>query len=455
MEQQFAEAIDELSRDKGIEKDDIIQGVCDTVTEGIRSDFDVPPDVTINVKVNPEDGSVKAGIEKKVVDEITDPLRELTTEQAEQFDHEAKVGDTIQQPVKLDDLSRTTTQRVLASLRKRIDEDVDMDRYNKYKDSVGELFNGIIQRKEEQTVYVLLDDQAEAILPAREQVDNDDYRSSNRMKFVLVKVKMGDRGLSLVVSRSTTKLVRRLFELHVPEIHNGILEIVDIVREAGNGSKIIIDSNDPEVDPIGTCVGQGSSRITSIQNELGGEPIDIIPFTNDSREIVRESLSPAEITRIHEEDDEFHVIVPDDQVGMAIGKNGYNIRLTSKLIDKNVEVFDEQEYAARNTRDAQEVAAKLFGESEQNIELTDLDGVGAGTADTLTSHDYTSVEDILEAGADKLSELSGIGTKTASQIVESGQEMVQTKLDDGEEGEKEEIDEEKTKQDVESDIFKD
>lgn len=464
MDEEFLEAINEIKHERQLNEDVVVQAVSEALKEGFKhelnlgdsSEFDVnldlnKPDLTINLK-------------KQVVESVWNPVQQVDTERARSIDPDAEAGDEIWVPLSLKDLSRTATHEMKLEVQRLIDTGVREDRFEKYRDQTLELVNGVIQRKDEKTVYVTLDDQVRALLPYREQMDNDDYNPGNRMKFLIVKVALKEEQLLVVVSRTHPEVVRKLFNLHIPEVHDDLIEVKKIAREAGSRSKVAVQCNDPTLDPIGTCVGPQGSRIQSIVDELNDEKIDIIPYSDNLETFIENALSPAEITRVNLLDDEqtAQVVVPDDQLSLAIGKNGANARLTAELCEWAIDIYSEQEFAEFQSEAAQEVAASIFKDAEEEKEFNpeELSGIGPATAESMEEAGLDSPSTILEEGVETLIDIDGIGDSKAESIVEEMQERAQEVGQDEDEPEGDadvgdEGDEDETAEDVKEAIFED
>ncbi|MFB6344597.1 MAG: transcription termination factor NusA [bacterium] len=464
MDDEFLEAINEIKSERDLDEDVVLDAFKEALKRAFQRDFGIPRDAEIEIDINLSERDLDARVEKEVVETVRDFTEEVDIETAQDIDPGASYGDTIWYPLRPEGLSRTATHQIKQIMADRIQSGVQHKQFEKYKDQEGELVNGVVQRRDEKTVYVALEDDVETILPYREQVEKDDYSVGNRMKFLIVKCRLKDEGLLLVVSRTHPVLIERLFELHIPEVHDGLVEVVDVAREAGTRSKVAVRCHDPTLDPIGTCVGPKSSRIQSIVDEINGEKIDIIPYEDDMRDFIKNALSPAEVSRVNliDEDEIAQVVVPEDQLSLAIGKGGQNARLTAKLCDWSIDIYSEEEFAELQSGAAEEVAASIFKDSEGDeeetdvFELADLDGVGPGTAENLEDAGLVNPTAILEAGEDGLSDVSGIGPKKAESILEQVEDMVEETLP--EDTDIEDVEEqlsEDSAEDVKESIFED
>jgi N utilization substance protein A len=286
--------------------------------------------------------------------------------------------------------------------------------YEEYFDKVNELITGMVQRFERGQIYVNLG-RAEAIIPQKEQVQREGYRQGDRIRAYILEVLKESKGPQVILSRTHPGLLIKLFELEVPEINEGIVKIMGASREAGERSKIAVYSRDRDVDPVGACVGIKGSRVQSIVQELRGEKIDIVPWDEDPVKFVCNALSPAEVSEVVIDEDEhsMEVIVEDDQLSLAIGKKGQNVRLASKLIGWKLDIKSSSK------------REKLFAEAI--YALGALPGVGLATAEILYQEGITSPEDVVNVGLDFLSNIPHLGMKTAEKLYNSASEIVNSK----------------------------
>jgi N utilization substance protein A len=436
MDKSFLEAIRDIQQEKKLSEEVVVGALKEALIKSFRREFNIPEEYDLKVEIDLGEFEMEVLSEKEVVRKPFVDAIQVDMDEALEHVDEADYGDRIYISLDSDNLSRTAMQMIKNVFQQKIQEGEQRQHFEKYKDRMLELVNGVVQQVKEKTVYVQLDDKVEAILPYREQIGSDDYRTGNRMKFLIVKVSLRNDGLLVVVSRTHPGLINRLFQLHIPEVHDDLIEIVDVAREAGSRSKVAVKSHDPTLDPIGTCVGPRGSRIQSIVQEVNGEKIDIIPYEEDIQRYIENSLSPARISRVNliEEDEEeekekvAQVVVPEDQLSLAIGKGGQNARLTAKLCGWSIDIYSEQEFASMGSEGALEVAASIFKDSPDEEEdfLMDLEGVGPGTADNLREAGYDTALSIVEAGVEGLQEVSGVGPATAASIHEQVSEIVRS-----------------------------
>ncbi|GEM_PF-1104998 len=431
MEDTFLEAIREIQEEKELDEQVVIKALESALVKAFRREHNIPEEYGIEINVDLAENELDALVEKEVVRKPFNEACQVDLETAEKYHDSVKFGERVDIPLETMSLSRSGLRMVKDLFNENIARGEQEQQYEKYRDRNLTLVNGVVQRFHEKTVYVRLDDKVEAILPYREQLDADDYRAGNRMKFLIVKVSLTSRGLLVVVSRTHPALIERLFELHIPEIHDGLVEVEDVAREAGRRSKVAVRAEDPTLDPIGTCVGPQGSRIQSIVNEASGEKIDIIPYDRDVSQFIINSLSPAQVTRVNllEDENVAQVVVPKDQLSLAIGKGGQNARLTAKLSGWSIDIYSEQEFASLQSDEALEVAASIFKDSaieEEADFFEELEGVGSGLASSMQEAGLNDPADLIEAGVEGLQEVEGIGAKKAEKIYEQAREYVQS-----------------------------
>ncbi len=442
MAEPFLEAIREIQEGKELNEEVVIESFKDALTKAYRRERNIPGDYEIEVNIDLSKNKLEVLVEKEVVRKPFNEACQVDLETAEEHTMNPRFGERVKIPIDTKELSRSGLRLVKDIFTENISRGEQKQRYEKYQDRELTLVNGVVQRAHEKTVYVRLDDKVEAVLPYREQLKDDDYRPGSRIKFLIVKVSLNSRGLLIVISRTHPSLIRKLFELHIPEIHDGLVKVVDVAREAGRRSKVAVRSDDPTIDPIGTCVGPQGSRIQSIVKETSGEKIDIIPFDRDIRQFISNSLSPARVTRVSllEDDGTAQVVVPEDQLSLAIGKGGQNARLTAKLTGWSIDIYSEHEFASLHSDEALEVAASIFKDTvsaspEDENFLEEIDGVGPGLASRMEEAGLDTAPAIVKAGVAGLQEVEGIGGKKAESIYEQVRKYVQEVASQGTEKE--------------------
>ena len=445
---QLASALGQISEEKGISQEKIIETIEMALAAAYKKEYGEKGQI-IRAKFNPKTGDIKFFQIKIVVDESmlkpeeeendeTEPSfaeamggkegekkirfneeRHIMIDEAKKISakggKDAASGDELEFVLETrEDFGRIAAQTAKQVIIQRIREAEREAVWNEYKDKEGELVSGIIQRVETHNTFIDLG-KTIAIFPKEEQVFSEKYYIGTRMKFYILSVNSDPKGPGIVLSRSHPKMISRLFELEVPEIGAGTVEIKSIAREAGNRTKIAVASNEEGVDPVGSCVGQKGTRVAAVISELSGEKIDIIEWSEDPEIFVANAMSPAKVTKIEmmPRRHTAKVYVPENQLSLAIGKAGQNVRLAAKLTGWKIDV----------------AGATLTSEGlKEGALLEDLAGVGEKTAQLLHDAGFNTPEDILNSSVDKLTEVEGIGEKTAEKIFKSAQELLKPKI---------------------------
>lgn len=402
--------IEQVSRDKGIDKDLLINTILDAVRSAAKKKYGGRHD-NIEVGFSEETGELEVYQFKEVVEEVTDPDREINLTEARQLDPECEVGDSL--GIKLDASSfgriaaQSAKQVIIQGMR---DAERDLV-YEDYKDRKGELINGIVQRQDKSGIIVNLG-RTEALLPVEQQVPREVYRQGDRLRAYVLDVKRHAKGPQIILSRVNDEFLKALFEAEVPEIREGIVTIMSVAREPGSRSKIAVASRDADVDPVGACVGMKGARVQNIVQELRGEKIDIVPWNPDPAKFATQALAPAEVSRIilDEDNKSMDIIVPDDQLAQAIGKKGQNVRLAAKLIGWKIDVISESKYSKSL--------------KEGYLSLLKIPGVGEITANALYEAGFTSAKELAEAELNDLLQVPGINEKKAANILAAARAFV-------------------------------
>src|ERR1700686_716193 len=403
------QTIEEISREKHIEPEVIVAAIEDGMIVAARKFYKDEED--LRTKFNPDSGQVDVFAVRPVVEEITDPKKEFTLAEAKKFDPNVEVGGEIVIPKPTAVLGRIAAQTAKQVIMQKVREAERDTIFNEYNGRVGELVNCVVKRTEGPDVIVDLG-RAEARMPKREQSRLETYNISDRLRVVIRAVDRSAKGPQVIVSRADPILVQRLFEMEVPEIYDGTVQIRAAAREAGERTKIAVQSRDKDVDPVGACVGMKGMRVQSIIRELRGEKIDIIPYSEDTVQFAQKALSPAKVTRVQIIDPEtrhLEVIVEDTQLSLAIGKKGQNVRLASKLIGWNVDIKSEEEKR-------QEIEAQMAALTAPGTPLSELKGVGPKTIERIEMHGVSSIEKLADMTPEQLTEIPGIGEKMVEKI---------------------------------------
>lgn len=403
------QTIEQISREKHLEPEIIVSAIEDAMVVAARKFYKTEEE--LRSKFNPDIGQVEVFAVRQVVEQVTDPTREFTLAEARKLDPNVEIGGEVFIPKPTDVLGRIAAQTAKQVIMQKVREAERDMIFNEYNGRVGELVNCIVKRTEGPDIIVDLG-RTEARMPKREQSRLETYNLGERLRVVIRAVEKAAKGPAVIVSRADPMLVQRLFEMEVPEIYDGTVQIRASAREAGERTKIAVISRDKDVDPVGACVGMKGMRVQSIIRELRGEKIDIIPFSEDLVTFALKALSPAKVTRVQIVDPEEHrleVIVEDTQLSLAIGKKGQNVRLASKLIGWNIDIKSEEE----KRREIEEQMAAL---TAPTTPLSVLEGVGPKTVEKLEAAGVTAVERLAEMTPEQLMEIPGIGEKMVEKI---------------------------------------
>ncbi len=344
MSHEILSVLEYMEKEKGISRPDMIEAISSAIASAAQKGVGVGQD--IRVEINPKTGSLKAWTVLQVVDSVGDDDLEIHVEKARQVTVDVQVGETIEKEIDPAYLGRIAAQTARQAIMQRIRQ-FEKDRiYDDYKDTVGDIVTGIVRRRERGDLVVDLG-KAEAILPPRERVSGEDYAPGESIRCLLLKIEQTNRGPDIILSRSNLNFVRRLFELEVTEIADGTVSIEAMAREPGYRTKIAVNSNDPKVDPVGACVGARGARVKTIVRELGGEKIDIIRYYQDPLQLLEEALKPAvpKNIKVNEGDRRIHFEVAEDDLSIAIGRRGFNAKLTSRLLGWKLDIGKEEKEA--------------------------------------------------------------------------------------------------------------
>ncbi len=359
--------IDQLGREKGIDKARIIGAVETALQTAAKKRFGQGENV--KVEIDAKTGDIAVISLKTIVETVTNPKAEISILEARKVDDGAEVGDEIGSLIEMDELGRIAAQTAKQVICQKVREAEWEAVQKEYSTRQGDLINGIIIGQERRNYIVDLG-KTEAILPIQEQIPRETYRRGDRVKALLLEVRKTPKDVQVILSRSHPTFVSKLFELEVPEVGEKIVEIKGVVREPGDRTKIAVSSRDKAVDPVGACVGIKGSRVQAVVRELRGEKIDIIAWTNDPRVFIAEALNPASIEKvgIDEEKKSALVVVADSQLSLAIGKNGQNVRLAARLTGWKIDIISATEYEKEKVERDKEIKAALAEEAEAQRE---------------------------------------------------------------------------------------
>ena len=407
--------IDQIAKDKGVDKKMIIEALEEAMRQAAKKKFG--QDREIEARFNEETAEIELFEFREVVERVSDPNTQITLDQAHEYDAEAEVGDEI--GVKLD---ASGFGRILAQAAKQViiqrvrDAERDIV-YEEYKDRQGEIVNGIVRRFEKGAIVVDLG-RAEAVLPPKEQTPRETYRPGDRIRAFVKEIHRVSKGPQIVLSRAAVDMLTKLFEQEVPEMYEGIVSIVSAAREPGARSKIAVASRDSDVDPVGACVGMKGSRVQAVVQELRGERIDIVPWSPDPARYVCSALAPAQVSKviIDEGAKSMDVIVPDDQLSLAIGRKGQNVRLAVQLTGWRIDIKSESKMRE---------VARWIAEA-----VSVVPGCGEPEAELLLQRGITSLEDLARCESELLSSLPGIDDKGAQSIKQRAGELAKVKAEE-------------------------
>jgi N utilization substance protein A len=363
MNRELISVIDELGRQKGIEKSRVIGAIEAALQMAAKKRFGQAEN--IQVEIDSKTGEISVVSKKIIVDAVTNPKTEVSLQEARQFDSEAEVGDEIGSLIEMSDLGRIAAQTAKQVIFQKVREAEWEAVQKEYSTRQGDLVNGIILGVERRNYLVDLG-KTEAVLPIQEQIPRETYRCGDRVKAMLLEVRRTPKDVQVILTRSHPQFVSKLFELEVPEVLEKIVEIKSIVREPGDRTKIAVTSREKAVDPVGACVGIKGSRVQAVVRELRGEKIDIITWTSDPRVFIAEALNPASIEKVgvDEEKKSALVVVADSQLSLAIGKNGQNVRLAARLTGWKIDIISATEYEKEKAERDKEIKAALAEETE-------------------------------------------------------------------------------------------
>ena len=363
MNRELINVIDEIGRQKGIDKARVIGAIESALQTAAKKRFGQAEN--IQVEIDPKTGEISVVSKKVIVDQVSNPKAEISLQEARQYDNEAEIGDEIGSLIEMNELGRIAAQTAKQVIFQKVREAEWEAVQKEYSTRQGDLVNGIILGMERRNYLVDLG-KTEAVLPIQEQIPRETYRRGDRVKAMLLEVRRTPKDVQVILSRSHPQFVAKLFELEVPEIMEKIIEIKSVVREPGDRTKIAVVSREKAVDPVGACVGIKGSRVQAVVRELRGEKIDIITWTQDPRVFIAEALNPATIEKvgIDEEKKSALVVAADSQLSLAIGKNGQNVRLAARLTGWKIDIISATEYEKEKVERDKEIKAALAEEAE-------------------------------------------------------------------------------------------
>jgi N utilization substance protein A len=419
MSSSIAQNIEALCQEQGIERDLVIEAMKEAVRAAAKKQFRSGED--IQVDWNAETG-IELSASKVVVDEVENPATELSIVEARELaGDEVELGDALLLPLPMEELGRIAAQTAKQILFQKVRDAVRSNVYEQYIDKIGDLVNGYVKRFERGNIIVDLGN-LEAILPRSQQSRGEQWNQGERIRVVINNVSKESKGPQVEVSRTSPELLLRLFEMEVPEIYDGTVVIKSAVREPGERAKIAVMSNERDVDPVGACVGMKGSRVQAIIRELRGEKIDIIEWSDEPSVFAANALSPAKVNQVRITDIEnrqMEVIVNEDQLSLAIGKRGQNVRLATKLVGWNIDIRSEEEIK----REVTEQMGALIASGE-SVPLSAIEGVTAQQAEALAEHGINDIDALAQTSVDDLVEFLDLSLDEAEVILNAAQAVV-------------------------------
>jgi N utilization substance protein A len=432
----MADAIRQLIDEKGISEDLIVKTIEDALLAAYKKKYGTNENAIVRFKDNYEGVDVYA--KKTIVEELDDPVLEISLEEAKAYSDEAEVGDILELPIDPHEFDLQAVMLAKQTTRQSLREISRDTQYAEYKSKVGEIIIGYYQREKNGNIFVDLG-KIEGIFPKKYQSPRESYHMGDRIKAMIVEVEKGRMGPMIVLSRTHTEFVKKILELEVPEIYDKTVDVFKIVREPGYRTKIAVFSKRDDIDPVGACVGLKGIRIQAIIRELEGEKVDILKYEMDSKRFIRNALSPAEVKDVYILDEPKHValaVVPDSQLSVAIGKQGLNVRLANRLCDWNIDVKTEEQFLQMDrSSDLKKAVSELFGESvgEETSRLADLPEMQASWSDALAAAGVESVEDFLALNEESLAAVEGITAEDVAKIraiVDANVEIVEEEAEE-------------------------
>jgi transcription termination/antitermination protein NusA len=409
--------LEQLSRDKGIDKDVLIDALKSAVEVAARKRY--PGATELQSEFNESTGEVEIYLEKTVVKKVANPDEEISLKEATAFSEDVQVGDQVLVQQIMENYGRIAAQLAKQVIIQKVREAEIELVHNEYKDKKGEIINGIVHRMEHGDLVVDLGN-AEGILPRREQVFRESFNRGERIRAYVLDVRRTPKHALVILSRTHIGLVKRLFEMEVPEISEGMVEIMGLVREPNGRTKISVSTNDRDIDAVGACVGMRGMRVQSIVQELRGEKIDIVEHSEDPETYIKNALSPAKVSRIvlNRDEKQMTIIVAEDQMSLAIGKKGQNVRLAAKLVKWKVDIKG----AAEALEMGEHQSAFMPSASSSNIdfleEIKNAKGLGEKVMTILFNDNLVTYEEALSIGVKGMVKLVGIGPKKAEALIE-------------------------------------
>jgi len=396
---------DAVAREKSIDREIVLEAMADAIQKAARSRYGSEND--IRARIDPKTGAIKLVRLLTVVEAVENEATEIDLRAGKKMNQAAEIGDTLEDELPPVDFGRIAAQTAKQVIVQKV-RDAERERqYEEYKDRVGEIVHGLVKRAEYGNVIVDLG-RGEGIVRRDQLLPRETFRTGDRIRAYIYDVRREQRGPQIFLSRTHPQFMAKLFMQEVPEIYDGIIEIRAVARDPGSRAKIAVISNDSSIDPVGACVGMRGSRVQAVVNELQGEKIDIIPWTEDSASFIVSALAPAEVVKVVLDEDtmRIEVVVPDSDLSLAIGRRGQNVRLASQLSGWDIDILTEAEESERRQTEFTE-------RSEMFVQALDVDEV---IAQLLASEGFTSIEEVAYVAVDEIAEIEGFDDETAEEI---------------------------------------
>lgn len=406
---ELVQVADTVAREKGIDREIVLEAMEEAIQKAGRSKYGHDHD--IRAHISRDTGDIELKRYREIVEEdaeIENELAQLTPSQAKRIKPDAKVGDILIDDLPPLDFGRIAAQTAKQVIMQKVREAERARQYGEFKDRVGEIINGVVKRVEYGNATIDIQGRAEAVLRRDEALPREHLKNGDRVRAIIYEVREEMRGPQIFLSRTHPEFMAKLFTQEVPEIYDGVIEIKAVARDPGSRAKISVQSRDGGVDPVGACVGMRGSRVQAVVNELGGEKIDIIPWIEDVAAFTVNALQPAEVAKVvlDEETNRMDVVVPDEQLSLAIGRRGQNVRLASMLTGWDIDIMTEAEESERRAKEF-EIRSALF------IEALDVDEV---IAQLLVTEGFTRVEEIVETPVEELSNIEGFEDEISTEL---------------------------------------
>lgn len=402
MNPEIIEAFKEIAKEKNLDKESLVEIIENTFYFMIKKKFGTTEN--FDVIVNMEKGEIEIYNSKLIVEKVENPNTEIDLKTAKKYEPDLEVGEMFVEIIDPESFGRRLIISAKQNLTQKIREAEKEIVYDQFKNRVGEIIIGDVSQINRDEIFISYD-KLEVTFPKKEQIYNERYRRGDSIRVIIKEVAKTPRGPEIIVSRVDPRFLIRLFEIEVPEIYDGIIEIKSVVREPGDRAKVAVISNDKRIDPVGACVGMKGVRIQSIVKELNNEKIDIINWSEDPEVFISQALSPSKpiSVTVNREDKSARAIIPDDQISLAIGKGGQNIRLASELVGYKIEPVKQSD---------------LFKKDEEKIDIRMIDKLSLNLQNKLIEHGFDTADKVLDAGKDVLVKIPGIGNKKAEKIIE-------------------------------------